>query len=213
MNIIILGPQGSGKGTQAELLVKKLDLAYLEMGNILRDLASQKTILGEKITKFQKEGILVSDEIISEVLKSFLKKEIFKKGVLFDGFPRKLDQIYLLEKILKNNQAKIDKVIFLNISFEESIRRLTARRVCPKCDREFNLLTVPPKKENLCDDCGVQLIKRNDEDEETIKKRLEVYRKETLPVIDYFRQKGILIEVNGEQPVEIIFQEILRKLA
>lgn len=212
MNIIILGPQGSGKGTQAKLLTEKLGLVYLEMGQILREISTQKTLLGEKVGSFLHRGILVDDDIIVEILKNYLTKENFEKGILLDGFPRNLNQVNLLEETLKKHQTKIDKVIFLNLSSKESIRRLNARRICPKCGRNFNLITVQPKKDNLCDDCGVQLVKRNDENEEVINQRLKVYQQQTKPVIDYFQQKGILLEINGEQSVENIHQEILKKI-
>jgi len=212
MNIIILGPQGSGKGTQAKLLTEELGLVYLEMGEILRKMATSGNPLGKKIADFQKEGILVNDQIMAETLKIYLTADNLLKGIILDGFPRNLSQINLLEERLKDFQAIIDKVIFLNISVEESIRRLTARRVCPKCGRNFNLLTMVPKKENLCDDCNIVLVKRNDENDSVIRKRLEIYQTETLPVIDYYRQKGILLEVNGEQSVEAIHQEILAKI-
>jgi adenylate kinase len=212
MNIIILGPQGSGKGTQAKLLTEELGLVYLEMGEILRKMAVSQDSLGKKIADFQKEGILVNDQIMAETLKIYLTADNLLKGIILDGFPRNLSQINLLEERLKDFQAIIDKVIFLNISVEESIRRLTARRVCPKCGRNFNLLTMVPKKENLCDDCNIVLVKRNDENDSVIRKRLEIYQTETLPVIDYYRQKGILLEVNGEQSVEAIHQEILAKI-
>ncbi len=212
MNLIVLGPQGSGKGTQAKLLVSKLGLVYLEMGDVLRELASKKTPLGEKIASFQSQGKLVTDEIIVEVLKSFLTEENFKKGVLFDGFPRNLSQTGLLEDELKNYQVKIDKVIFLNISFQESLKRLKARRICPTCGTNYNLVTMPPKNGELCDQCGSQLIARSDETDEVIKERLAVYQKETLPLIEAYRQKGILLEVNGEQSVGTIHLEILKNL-
>jgi adenylate kinase len=212
MNLIILGPQGSGKGTQAKLLVSKLGLVYLEMGEVLRELASKKTSLGEKIASFQSQGKLVTDEIIAEVLKSFLTEENFKKGILFDGFPRTLPQANLLEDELQNHQVKIDKVIFLNISSQESLRRLKARRICPTCGANYNLVTMPPKNGELCDQCGSQLITRSDETDEAIKERLGVYQRETLPLIEIYRQKGILSEVNGEQSVGTIHLEILKNL-
>jgi adenylate kinase len=212
MNIIFLGPQGSGKGTQAKLLSEKMGLAYLEMGQILREISREETALGKKVNDFLKKGLLVDDQILLEILKNYLTPKNFEKGILFDGFPRNLNQAKLLEETLQKYQAEIDKVIFLNISFSESIRRLTARRICPQCGRVYNLVTLPPKNDNLCDDCGVQLVKRDDESEEVIKKRLEIYQKETKPVIAYFRQKKVLIEVDGERPIEVIHKEILRKL-
>lgn len=212
MNLIILGPQGSGKGTQASLLVAKKNLFHLETGKILRGLASQKTALGEKIADFQKQGKLVPNEITIEAMGSYLTAENFEKGILFDGFPRNLAQAELLEKELTRFQAIIDKVIYLNISSEESLRRLMGRRSCPKCHRGYNLVTVPPKNGELCDDCGIQLVARADENEEAIKERLAAYQKETAPLIDYYRQKNILLEVNGERPIDVIHQEILDKL-
>jgi len=212
MNLIILGPQGSGKGTQASLLVAKKNLFHLEAGKILRGLADQKTILGEKIAGFQNQGKLVPNEITIEALRVFLTEENFRKGILFDGFPRNMIQAELLEEELNNNQASIDKVIYLNISSEESLKRLMARRFCPKCQRGYNLVTIPPKNGELCDDCGVQLVARKDENEEAIKERLAVYQKETAPLIAYYQHKNILLEVNGERPIDVIHQEILDKL-
>lgn len=212
MNIIILGPQGSGKGTQANLLAQKKELFHLETGKILRGLAGQKTILGEKIAEFQRQGKLVPNEITIEALKSFLTEENFKKGILFDGFPRNLVQAELLIKELAKYHGVIDKVIFLKISFEESLRRLLARRNCPVCGRSYNLVTLPPKNGEVCDDCGVQLIARKDENEEAIKQRLAAYQKETVPLIDYYRQKNLLLEINGERPIDVIHQDILEKI-
>lgn len=212
MNIIILGPQASGKGTQADLLVKKYGLFYLEMGQILRDLVEKKDKLGEKIASFINQGHLVSNEIIMEVLSRFLITANFQKGILFDGFPRNLAQAGVLQKELEKQKAKIDKVIFLQISTKESLRRLSGRRHCPCCGRDYNLVTMPPKKGEICDDDGCQLATREDETPEIIKQRLSAYHQETLPVIDFYRQAGILLEVDGERSIEAIHQEILKDL-
>ena len=212
MNLIILGPQGSGKGTQAKLLVQKFGLVYLEMGQILREISGQKTSLGKRIEQMINHGILVDNQTMQEILKNYLIGSNFEKGILLDGFPRNLSQVDLLKKMMEEYQAKIDKVIFLNISIKESVRRLTARRVCPKCGRNFNLLTMPSQKENVCDDCGTRLIKRDDENEKVINQRLKTYQKETMPVIDYYRQKGILLEIDGERSVEVIYKDIVKRL-
>lgn len=212
MNLIILGPQGSGKGTQAGLLVAKKNLYHLETGKILRNEMAQKTEIGLKAFSFVNQGKLVSDEIIVEILSHNLNEENFKKGILFDGFPRSLAQAELLEKELVKYQATIDKVIYLKISLEESIKRMMARRSCPKCHRGYNLVTIPPKNGELCDDCGIQLVAREDETEDAIKQRLDAYQKETAPLIDYYQQQNILLEVNGERPIDVIHQEILDKL-
>ncbi|MBM3205715.1 nucleoside monophosphate kinase [Candidatus Shapirobacteria bacterium] len=212
MNLAILGPQASGKGTQAQLLAKKTGLFLLEMGDVCRDLAAQKTTLGQKVASFINQGRLVPDRMMIKILKNFLNPKNLKKGILFDGFPRKLGQVKILENELKRWQSQIDKVIFLNLSLEESRRRLSARRVCPRCGRNYNLITRPPKKKGICDQCGVALIIRADETDEAIKRRLALYQQETLPVIEYYRDKGILLEINGDQPVEVIQQEILESL-
>jgi len=212
MNLIILGPQGSGKGTQANLLVAKKNLFHLETGEILRNEMENKTELGNQASDFVNQGKLVPDEIIVNILSRNLNKENLQNGVLFDGFPRSLTQAELLEKELEKYQAVIDKVIYLNISLEESLKRLMARRFCPKCHRGYNLVTIPPENGDFCDDCGIQLIARKDENEEAIKERLAIYQKETTPLINYYQQKNILLEVNGERPIDVIHQEILDKL-
>lgn len=212
MNIIILGPQGSGKGTQANLLVQKKDLFHLETGKILRNEMAAKTVLGQEAASFVNQGKLVSDEIIVKILSQNLNEENFKKGILFDGFPRSLAQAELLVQELAKYQAVINKVIFLNISLSEGVRRISARRFCPSCGRNYNLVTLPPKNGEVCDNCGIQLVAREDENEEAIKQRLDAYQKETAPLIDYYRQKNLLLEINGERPIDVIHQEILEKL-
>lgn len=212
MNLIILGAPGSGKGTQAQLLAKKMGLFHLEMGDICRDLAAQKNPLGKEVASFINQGELVPDRIIVKILRGFLNQKNLKKGILFDGFPRKLAQAKILEDELKKWQSQIEKVILLKISYQESLRRLSARRVCPHCDRNYNLITMPPKKSGVCDQCGVSLIVRADESKEAIKQRLALYQKETLPVTEYYRGKGILLEVDGERPVEVIYKDIVKRL-
>jgi adenylate kinase len=212
MNIVILGPQASGKGTQADLLVKKYGLFYLEMGQILRDLVEKKDKEGEKIASFINQGHLVPDEMIMEVLGRFLTPANLQKGILFDGFPRNLSQAEIFQKELEKYQAKIDKVIFLKISTQESLKRLSGRRHCSCCGRDYNLVTMPPKQGEICDDDGCRLVAREDETPEDIKQRLSVYQRETLPVIDFYRQEGILLEVDGERSIEAIHQEILKGL-
>jgi adenylate kinase len=212
MNLIILGPQASGKGTQAQLLAKKMNLFLLEMGDACRELAAQKTPLGQEVANFINQGKLVPDGVIIKILRDFLNEKNLKKGVLFDGFPRKLEQAKILENELKKWQSRIDRVIFLKVSLKESLRRLSGRRVCPRCDRNYNLRTMPPKKAGICDQCGAPLIVRADETEKAIKQRLALYQQETLPVIEYYRRKGILLEVDGERAIELIHEDILKKL-
>lgn len=212
MNIIILGPQGSGKGTQAKKLSEELNIFYLEVGGLLRKEITENTPLGEEISPYIDSGKLVPDEVLSKVIGPFLTNETLKRGIIFDGFPRIFSQMRILEDKLKEFDAKIDYVILLNISREESVRRLSARRNCLKCGRIYNLITLPPKSDGFCDDDGEKLVIRKDETPEAIEKRLDIYEKESLPIIDYFRRQGLVINIDGEQPIEVIFQQILERL-
>lgn len=212
MNLIISGPQGSGKGTQAELLAKKLGLVHLETGQMFRRMAEQKTSLGRKIAILLKGGKIIPDQLTLNLVSPFLTQKNLDKGIIFDGFPRRLSQIKWLDKKTAERGDQIDKLLFLKISQEESIRRLSSRRICPQCGRNFNLITMPPKKDELCDDCQIKLITRSDETPEAIKKRLKEYHNETDPMIDYYRPKGKVIEINGEQPPQKVFKDILKAL-
>lgn len=213
MNLIILGPQGSGKGTQAELLAKKLGSHYLEMGDILREEIESGSALGKKLDEIvNKKGGLAPDQIIAKTARSWLDKKNLKKGVIFDGYPRNLVQHRLLKKFLAERGLKIDQVIFLNVCEKTTLRRLSSRRVCPQCDYEYNLVTKPPKNDQFCDRCQVKLIQRQDDKPQVIKKRLAVYRQSTKPLINFIRQEGILMEVDGEASIEAIHQEIIKRL-
>lgn len=212
MNLVILGPQGSGKGAQAKLLVKKLGLAYFEPGKIFRQEAEKKTTLGKRVANYMSRGKLVPDPVIRKVLDSFLTKSDLSKGVVFDGIPRNLSQSEDFEKELGKKKIELDRTVLIDISEKESIRRLTARRICPQCGRVYNLLTLPPKKDEKCDDCQSKLISRKDESVEAIKERLKTYREQTLPVVGYYRKKGILLEIDGERPIEVIHQDIMKRL-
>ncbi|MFC1727546.1 adenylate kinase family protein [Patescibacteria group bacterium] len=213
MNILVMGPQGSGKGTQAKRLARKLDLAYFEAGDILREKAKEKTKLGKKIFRtIHQKGELVSDQIMEGIIKEWLSQKKPSQGFLFDGFPRNQPQYQFVEKILAEKKMKIDVAICLKITRETAIKRLSARRICSECDREYNLVTLPPKNDQLCDQCQIELKQRHDDSPKVIKKRLQIYDQLTSPLVDLFRQQGILEEVDGERPVEVIFQDILGRL-
>lgn len=202
MKILIIGPQGSGKSTQAELLSKKLGIFYLSTGNISRKIARENTPLGRKVKKIMESGRLVDDQTILQVVEKVLQG---KKNFVAEGFPRNLFQA-------KKFKKGFNKVFYLKISQKEIIRRLTARRICQNCKANFNLITTPPKKERVCDFCGGELIQREDDSKEAIKKRLEIYQKATKPLLDFYRQKGIFQEVDGERPIEVIFKDILSRV-
>lgn len=213
MIIIFLGAPGSGKGTQAKLLHQKIGGFYFEAGDILREKAKENSSLGRKIKKIiYQKGSLVSDEIMEKILTAWLEDKDWRKGIIFDGFPRTLSQYQLLEKLLAKRKEKITKVLFLKVKRETVIKRLSARRICPKCNFEYNLITRPPKNDQICDFCGSALIQRPDDNPQVIKSRLKTYLQITKEVVEAARKKGILEEIDGEKKIEEIHQEILERL-
>lgn len=213
MNLVLIGPQGSGKGTQAEFLVKKFGLVYFSPGEVLRDLVKKPTPLARKIDEIMnKQGKLIPDDLMLHVMDAFLAKKDLSKGILFDGYPRNLIQAKMLDDWLTKKELKINRAVYLFISRRESIRRLGSRLECPRCEAVFNILTKPPKKDKICDSCGAELIRRTDDKPAAIAKRLATYYKETAPLIDFYKKRGILEEIDGERPIEVIFEDILERL-
>lgn len=212
MNVIILGPQGSGKGTQAEKLAQKFDAEHIDMGKFLREVAKLDTDLGREIHEIinvRKE--LVDDKILKKVLHVKLADLPREKGIVFDGVPRREDQLEYFSEALKEFGRKIDKVILITLSEEESIVRISKRRICEKCKKTFILGKDIQNESEKCSDCGGKIIQRIDDTEEGVIKRLDIFKTETLPVIEYFKKQGLLIEINGDQTVEKVFADILEK--
>jgi adenylate kinase len=206
-NIVFLGPQGSGKGTQAELLSKKLNLPQIITGEIFRREIAAGTELGKKAEEIGKRGELVPDEITNKIIAEEISKEQYRNGVIIDGFPRNLVQANALEQILKITEA-----ILVNISDKEARERISGRRTCPVCGMVYHMKYNPPMRNETCDKCSEKLVVRADDTEEAIKKRLEIYHCDTEPVIYYYKQRGVLVEINGEQPITKVQEEILNKL-
>ncbi|MBP8591153.1 nucleoside monophosphate kinase [Candidatus Shapirobacteria bacterium] len=210
MNLVLLGPPGSGKGTQAEKIAKEFNLKVFSAGDILRQLSVRETPLGNEVRKILGRGELVPEAIMEEILTDFLDQES-KRGILFDGYPRNLEQA----KILTSHLEKLGGVslaIYLRVRPEIVVKRLILRRICPKCSAVYNLETKPPKKENVCDSCGVELICREDEKPAAIRKRLAVFEEQTLPVLDFFEKEGKLVVINGEASIEEVYKEVKRKI-
>jgi len=206
MNIIIFGPQASGKGTQAQFLAEKLGLFYVSTGDLFRQLS--KTNI--EVKKLVEKGELPSDDLAFSLLTKYIENNHKSyDNIIFDGFPRNINQFSLLKIWLSKHDSKIDKAILLNISDKEAVRRLSARRICNNCKEIFNLITKPPKSEEICDKCGGKLYQREDDKVEAIEKRLKLYREVTKPLIDIFNKEGIFIEINGERPIEKISDELL----
>lgn len=212
MILFIAGPQGSGKGTQAKLLVERFGLLHIEVGNLLREKAEEDSSLGEKIAFYINKGAMVPDKITFFLVNQLLTGQNLKKGIIFDGFPRRLTQLFWLEKQLKAKNSSLDHLIYLTLSKKESVRRLSGRRICPKCNRNYNLVTMPPKNDELCDECQIPLVSRADETKEAIEKRLLNYQRRTKPMISYLKEKGKVIEIDGSPSVEKISAAILKKL-
>ena len=198
MRLIFVGPQGSGKGTQAEIISDKLKIAHISTGDLLRH-ANGK--LKKEIDECINAGNLVSDELILKILKKRISLKDCKKGFILDGFPRNLSQAEALSKI-----TKIDKVVDISITDKESIRRISGRRGCGNCGEIYNIATSPkPKKKNICDNCGKKLSKRKDDNKSALKKRLKIYHKDTEKILKYYK----FAKINGKQPIESVTEEIL----
>ncbi|MFA6098771.1 MAG: nucleoside monophosphate kinase [Patescibacteria group bacterium] len=213
-NVIILGPQGSGKGTQAEFLVKKFRLHYIGTGVIFRKLARQKSALGRRINRIINiKGNLVPSDFVIKIVGQAVKNTPKNKGLLFDGYPRNLKQARALNKILVQIGRTISHVFYLPISKKTTIRRLELRRTCRQCKRIFIEGVNLKARQRVCPKCGGEIYQRDDDKPSAIAKRLEIFNKQTKPVIDYYRKKGVLILINGEPPINQVTEEVLKKIA
>lgn len=213
MNIIVLGPQGSGKGTQAEKLAKKYHLEHIEMGKFLREVAKTDTELGKHIHEtINIQGKLVDDKTLKKVLHVKLADLPRERGIIFDGVPRRKDQLEYFEAAMSEFGRKIDAVINIDIPEEESIKRISKRRICRKNQHPLIMGTDIKSEKDKCPLDGSDIFQRIDDTPERIKVRLGIYHKDTKGVIDYYKQKGLLIEVDGTPSIEEVFESILNKL-
>ncbi|MHA1721537.1 MAG: adenylate kinase [Candidatus Baldrarchaeia archaeon] len=213
MRIILLGPPGSGKGTQAELLSKKYGIPHIAMGDILREEVARGTSLGKKVNVYMSRGELVPDEIVIEVLKGRIKKSDCRNGFILDGFPRTLNQAKALDTMLDELGFRIDAVVYIDVPDEEIVRRLSLRRTCRVCGRVYNLYYNPPKQDGKCDVCGGELFIRDDDKPDVIRNRLKVYNEQTRPLVSYYEESKLLVRVNGVNSIDNVFQQIVKKLS
>lgn len=204
-NIIIMGPQGSGKGTQADILSQKLSIPHVSTGEIFRENIKNQTELGKKIDSIVKSGALVPDEITNEITKERLELPDCANGFILDGFPRNLVQAEFLDKI-----KTISLVLEVFVDDEEAIKRITQRRTCLKCQKIYHLTYNPPKNDEICDLCGQKLIVREDDKKESVKRRLAIYHEQTKPLIDYYKTKNIYQEIDGAPPIPEVTAQIMK---
>ncbi len=208
MNIILLGPPGGGKGTQAKRIVEKYGIPHIATGDILRDAVAKGTELGKKAKEYMERGELVPDEIVIGIVKERIKKPDCEKGFLLDGFPRTINQAEALDDMLKELGKKIDAVIYIDVPEDEVVKRISYRRSCRKCGAVYNLIYSPPKEDNKCDKCGGELYQRDDDKEEVVRQRFKVYMENTAPLIEYYEKRGILYRVDGTRSIDDVWQQI-----
>ena len=210
MRLAFLGPPGAGKGTQARDLSREWGVPHLATGDMLREALAARTALGLEAKRFMDQGALVPDEVIIGLMRERLAKPDAAKGFIVDGFPRTIAQAEALARLLKDAGQALDAVIFFDVSEEELLRRLTGRRVCRQCQTTYHLVSAPPQKPGVCDRCGGELYQREDDRAETVRRRLEVFARQTTPLLDYYRQRNLLTTVAGEGPIDSIRQAICR---
>jgi len=209
VNLLIMGPPGAGKGTQAERLIKELKITHISTGDMFRAAIKEGTEMGKKAKEYMDQGALVPDEVVVGMVKDRLSKPDCEKGFLLDGFPRTLDQAKALDETLESMNIKLDGVINIAVPREKLMERLTGRRVCKNCGASYHILFNKPKEEGKCDACGGELYQRSDDNEEAVGKRLDVYEEQTQPLIDYYSDKGLLLNINGDQDINKVLEDIL----
>ncbi len=212
MRIILLGAPGAGKGSQAGLLEDKLNIPHISTGDMFRSNIRGNTMLGSKVKSYMDRGVLVPDELTVEIVKDRFLKEDCIKGFILDGFPRTLTQAEYLDEAFFKMRMEITYAIDIYAPDEVIIKRLSGRRICSGCGKNYHIRTKPPVKEGICDECGGKLVQRNDDREEIIRKRLETYHIETEPLIGYYKKKGKLLKIDGRGSIEDTYEGMLSAL-
>ena len=208
MKIIMLGAPGAGKGTQAKMLADKYKIPHVSTGDIFRANIKNGTELGTKAKVYMDQGMLVPDELTCDLVVDRIKQDDCKDGYILDGFPRTIPQAECLDKALDALNDKIDFAVNVEVPGENIIRRMSGRRACLSCGRTYHIVYNPPKEEGICDECKKELVLRDDDKPETVEKRLKVYHEQTQPLIDYYRNKGVLAEVDGTRDMQEVFTAI-----
>ncbi|ATW27132.1 adenylate kinase [Candidatus Formimonas warabiya] len=212
MRLILLGPPGAGKGTQAETLIEKLAIPHISTGDMFRKAIKEGTGLGKKAKEYMDAGQLVPDEVTIGIVKERISQADCAGGFLLDGFPRTVNQAEALDHILQEMNLTLDAVINIEVPKEKLVGRLTGRRVCKTCGATYHLIFNPPLQQDKCDKCGAELYQRADDSEETVVNRLNVYEQQTAPLIEFYGTKGILKTINGDQPIDQVLGDIGKNL-
>ena len=212
MRLVILGPPGSGKGTRAKIIGKLFNIPVITTGDLLRGAVAEGTELGKLADSYMKKGNLVRDDIVIGIVEERIEKPDVKNGFALDGFPRSVEQAEALDRMLNRHGIKLDAVVNVSARPETIIERLSLRRICPNCGAIYHLKDMPPKKDGICDECGSTLIQRSDDHREIIKNRLEVYLKQTYPILERYEKRDIVREISGELEIDQIPHEVERIL-
>ena len=212
MKIIMLGAPGAGKGTQAKQIAGKYSIPHISTGDIFRANIKNGTELGKKAKEYMDQGLLVPDELTCDLVVDRIGQDDCKNGFVLDGFPRTIPQAEALTNALNELGQKMDYAIDVDVPDENIVKRMSGRRACLDCGATYHVVSIPPKKEGICDACGSKLVLRDDDKPETVQKRLDVYHEQTQPLIDYYKEAGILKSVDGTQPMEDVFAEIVKIL-
>ncbi len=213
MRVVLMGPPGAGKGTQAKRLVERFGMAHLSSGDILRAERAAGTELGEKLKSYMDAGELVPDEIVVEIMAGAVAKQDPQKGLLLDGFPRTIIQAEALDEQLDRLGLPLEAVLIIEADESLLVERITGRRSCPSCGRVYHVKNIPPAKEDICDACGVKLIQREDDTETVVRQRLTAYRSQTEPVIEYYAAGGRkMIKLDGAEPLEEVAEQAAEAL-
>lgn len=212
MRVVLVGPPGAGKGTQAQFIAARLSIPKISTGDIFRANVKGGTELGNKAREYMDRGDLVPDEITIAMVRDRLAEPDARQGFLLDGFPRNVAQADVLNEMLADLDAKLDVVLELRIADDEVVRRLSGRRTCPNCGRIWHVEFDPPQKEGMCDDCGGELFQRDDDREETVRHRLDVYQEQTAPLTSFYERQGVLVGVEATGPVEEITERAMEAL-
>jgi len=212
LRLVIMGPPGAGKGTQAAMIANRFSIPHVSTGDIFRKNLKEGTPLGLKAKEYMNKGLLVPDETVVEIVKDRLSEEDCQKGFLLDGFPRTVAQASVLDEVLGQMNMKIDNVINIEVPKEVLIERAVGRRVCKKCGATYHVKYKSPSRPGLCDECDGELIQRDDDKEETVVKRIEVYLEQTQPLIDYYAKRGLLVNIDGGQNITNVGEQIVKAL-